>query len=223
VQALHDLDDQMAVAEGRAPMRRRPRRRGRWLARVVLAVVGLGVLYVGVTFVQVWMASNEQDDGPADAIIVLGAAQYDGQPSPVLQARLDQALALYDAGAAGAVIVTGGKQEGDRFTEAFSSYDELRSNGVPEEDIYLEVDGTNTYEQLSAAHVIMGDAGFESALLVSDPYHSKRLVEIADEVGIEDAEVAPTDAGSTLTSLARETAAVSLGRIVGFRRMDNWF
>lgn len=201
-----------------APVRRRRRR---WPFRVI---VGLGlaiVAYVGVTFVQVWSDSHVDDAGPADTLVVLGAAQYDGRPSPVLQARLDHALELYESGMAGAVIVTGGKQEGDRFTEAFSSYDYLRTNGIPEGSLFLEVDGENTYQQLSASRLIMDNNGFESALLVSDPYHSKRLLAIADEVGLDDVGVSPSDSGSSLSSLLRETAAVSLGRFVGYRRLDN--
>lgn len=194
----------------------------RWGIRVLLAVVALGVLYVGVTFVQVWMASRDDQTHPTDTAIVLGAAQYDGRPSPVLQARLDHALALYQDGSVQAVIVTGGKQEGDRFTEAFSSYDYLRNAGVPEEDLFLEVDGTNTYEQLSAAHLIMDDHGHTSALLVSSPYHSKRLLAIADEVGIPGAAVSPTDEATPVSSLVRETGAVALGRVVGYRRLGQW-
>jgi uncharacterized SAM-binding protein YcdF (DUF218 family) len=198
------------------------RRRGRWVLRAAIGVLVALVLYVGITFVQVWSASHADDAGPADTLVVLGAAQYDGRPSPVLQARLDHALELYESGAAGAVIVTGGKQEGDRFTEAFSSYDYLRANGIPEDSLFLEVDGENTYQQLSASRLIMDNQGFDSALLVSDPYHSKRLLAIADEVGIAEAGVSPSDTGSSLGSLARETAAVSLARFVDFRRLDNW-
>ena len=85
----------------------------------VLAAIGLGVLYVGITFVQVVAASNNDDRTPADAIVVLGAAQYDGEPSPVLAARLDHALELWEQGVAPLVVTTGSKLEGDRFTEGY--------------------------------------------------------------------------------------------------------
>jgi vancomycin permeability regulator SanA len=111
---------------------RRPGRWGRWLFRIGLALVVLGLLYVGGTFLQVWATSHRDDSGATDAVVVLGAAQYNGRPSPVLQARLDHALELYEAGQADAVIVTGGKQAGDQFTEAFSGYDYLKGEGVPE-------------------------------------------------------------------------------------------
>jgi uncharacterized SAM-binding protein YcdF (DUF218 family) len=194
----------------------------RLLVKAFFVLSGLAVLYVGVTFAQVWLTSRDDEAHDADVIIVFGAAQYDGRPSPVLQARLDHALALYQDGLADAVIVTGGKQEGDRFTEAFSSYDYLKGLGVPEDRLFLEVDGTSTYEQMSAARVIMDGQGFESALLVSDPYHSKRLLGIAEEVGIARAAVSPADTSSSTASLLRETGAVAVGRFVGYRRLDNW-
>jgi uncharacterized SAM-binding protein YcdF (DUF218 family) len=119
------------------------------------------------------------------------------------------------------VIVTGGKQDGDRFTEAFSGYDYLRNAGAPEDDLFLEVDGANTYDQLSASRLIMDNQDFESALLVSDPYHSTRLLAIAAEVGLPSVGVAPTDTSTSITALVRETGAVSVGRIIGFRRLGN--
>lgn len=194
----------------------------RWAVRLGLVMAGAVLLYVGVTFVQVWRTSGEDQTRPADAVVVLGAAQYDGHPSPVLRARLDRALELYRDGIAPVVIVTGGKQEGDRFTEAFSGYEYLRDHGIPEGDLFLEVDGTSTYEQLSAARLIMEQQGSASALLVSSPYHSERLLGIAEEVGIPAAHVAPAGTTSSLPSLVRETAAVAAGRIVGYRRLGNW-
>jgi uncharacterized SAM-binding protein YcdF (DUF218 family) len=186
-----------------------------------LGALALGIAYVAITFVQVWAASNDDDQRSADALIVLGAAQYDGRPSPVLQARLDHAAELYQAGQAGKVIVTGGNQAGDRVTEAFSGFEYLRNEGIPEGDILLEVDGGSTYEQLAASQVIMDDHGLADAVLVSDPYHSLRLQGIADEVGI-DARVSPTDTGASFPALVRETGAVALGRIVSYRRLENW-
>ena len=83
----------------------------RWGFRLILALVGIGVLYVGVTFVQVWRASRQDDTSPASAIVVMGAAQWNGRPSPVLQARLDHAAELYEAGA-GAARRGDGRQAG---------------------------------------------------------------------------------------------------------------
>ncbi len=198
------------------------RTRGRWVRRLVIAglgVVVLGGLYLAVTFVQVWSDARLDQAGPADAIVVLGAAQYDGAPSPVLASRLDHAVELYEAGHARYVVVTGGSQEGDRFTQAAAGYRYLRDRGIPDEVLLLEVDGTSTYSELAATARILEDRGLSSVLLVSDGYHSKRLLGIADELGIE-ARVSPTDTSYGVRSLVRETLAVGAGRLVGFRRLD---
>jgi uncharacterized SAM-binding protein YcdF (DUF218 family) len=194
----------------------------RWAVRIVGALVGLAVLYVGVTFVQVWWASNQDDTTPASAIVVMGAAQWNGRPSPVLAARLDHAAELYEAGAAPLVVVTGGKQVGDAVTQGQTGYQYLRDKGIPDEAIKVEVDGTDSYEELSASALILrrADTG-RDVLIVTDPYHAARVEAIAGEVGL-DAHVSPTDSDTTLRGLARETAAVAVGRIVGFRRLSAW-
>ena len=194
----------------------------RWGFRLILALVGIGVLYVGATFVQVWHAANQDDTSPASAIVVMGAAQWNGRPSPVLQARLDHAAELYEAGAAPLVVVTGGKQAGDAVTQGQSGYQYLRDLGLPDEAIKVEVDGTNSYEELSASALILrqSEAGFDMTV-VTDPYHAQRVEAIADEVGL-DAHVSPTDSATTLRGLVRETAAVAAGRIVGYRRLSTW-
>lgn len=182
----------------------------------------LGVVYLVITYLQVWHASNQDNRGPADAIIVLGAAQYDGRPSPVLAARLDHAVELYQAGVAPRIVVTGGKQEGDRFTEAASSYDYLRQAGIPDEHILREEGGDNTWEQLAAATRFLRARDVTSAVLVSDDYHAYRLDRIAHELGLR-ADVSPVDpnlpTGERIRAMVRETAAVAAGRIIGFRRL----
>src|SRR5205814_9458139 len=101
------------------------------MLRIVAAVVLLVVGYLGVTFVQVWLASRRDDARPAQAIVVLGAAQYNGVPSAVLRARLDHAAELYRRGLSQIVGVTGGKRAGDTYTEASASADYLARRGVP--------------------------------------------------------------------------------------------
>jgi vancomycin permeability regulator SanA len=225
-----DRDEDVAVT-GHAPGRRRTSRR-RWLRRLwigSLVVVLLGIGYVGVTFAQV-VSTSHRDDVPnaraakAQAIIVLGAAQYDGVPSPVLEARLDHALELYRWGIAPVVVVTGGRQPGDRFTEATTGYDYLRKRGVPDSAIRKEVHGSTTWESLRAASTFLAQEGISEVVLVSDGYHSKRLLEIAGEVGL-DARVSPSTeslSGSTrLRAELRETVAVSIGRVTGFHLLDH--
>ena len=190
------------------------------LVRAVLLLLVLVVGYVGVTFVQVWAASRHDGAKAADAVVVLGAAQYDGRPSPVLQGRLDHALELYQDGLVDVIVVTGGKQKGDRFTEAYVGSTYLRGKGVPGDDLLLEVQGRNTWESLAAATRILHDKGMDDAVLVTDGYHALRVDAIADELGIE-ASVSPARRGGTLRQLVEETGAVAVGRIVGFRRLVN--
>jgi uncharacterized SAM-binding protein YcdF (DUF218 family) len=193
----------------------------RWAVRVVAGVVALTVLYVGITFGQVWWASRQDEARAASAIVVMGAAQWDGRPSPVLRDRLDHAADLWEQGYAPHIIVTGGKQQGDRVTQGFAGYDYLREQGVPDEVIKVEVEGTNSYEELSASAFIVNSDGLSpQVIVVTDPYHSFRVQAIADEVGL-DAAVSPTDSSPSVTELVRETAAVSIGRVIGFRRLSN--
>jgi uncharacterized SAM-binding protein YcdF (DUF218 family) len=194
----------------------------RWAFRIVAGLVAILVLYVGVTFAQVWWASRGDDHDPASAIVVMGAAQWNGRPSPVLQNRLDHAVELYELGAAPTIVVTGGKQAGDTVTQGLSGYEYLRDHGVPEDAIKVEVQGTNSFEELSASAFILSqaDAG-NDVVIVTDPYHALRVEEIADEVGLS-AQVSPTDGSSSVRQLGRETLAVALGRIVGFRRLASF-
>lgn len=205
--------------EDRAPAGSRRRRRWRRWALVPVAIVLVVALYVGGTFVQVWQASNRDARREAEAIVVLGAAQYDGTPSPVLRNRLDHALELYRAGLAPLIVVTGGRQEGDRFTEATAGYNYLRARGVPDEAIRKEVQGHTTYESLAAVARFLSTEDIDDVVLVSGPAHSKRLSGIATDVGL-DAAISPSDGSPSAASLARETLAVSAGRLIGYRRLE---
>jgi uncharacterized SAM-binding protein YcdF (DUF218 family) len=186
---------------------------------VVPLAAAVLVAYVGVTFLQVWQASGRDGARDAQAIVVLGAAQYDGRPSPALEKRLDHALALYEQGRAPMVVVTGGRQTGDRFTEATAGYNYLRRHGVPDDAIRKEVQGRTTYESLAAVARFLRTEDVDDVVLVSGPAHAKRLAGIADSVGLH-AAISPSDGSPDLRSLVRETAAVSAGRLVGYRRLE---
>lgn len=190
--------------------------------RAAVLATALLVLYVGATFVQVYRSSRQDGAVAADAIIVLGAAQYDGRPSPVLQDRLDHAFALYEADYADTIVLTGGRQEGDRFTEATTGYNYLRQRGVPDEALLKEVDGTSTWESLSASARFLIDRDLTKVVLVTDGYHAKRVGAIADDLGL-DASVSPSrnrlSTVSELRQLAKETIAVSIGRVIGYDRL----
>ncbi|MEZ5340046.1 MAG: YdcF family protein [Acidimicrobiales bacterium] len=182
-------------------------------------VVGLVVLYVVSTFVDIWLASRRDFDGAAEAAIVLGAAQYNGQPSPVFAGRLDLGAELYFAGAIDVVVVTGGNQVGDRTTEAKAGYDYLRRLGLPDEALLLEVDGSSTYQSLAAASRFLARQGITDVVVVTDSYHARRAQLVAESVGLH-ASAAPTSAPAPLGRLIDETVAVSVGRVISFRRLD---
>lgn len=190
--------------------------------KLVAALLAAAVVYLAVTFAQVWMAARNDQARPAEAIVVFGTAQYNGVPSPVLAARLDHAIELYEKDLAPVIVVTGGNQPGDRYTEATASANYLIQHGVPDEDVLREVSGTSSWQSLAAAANFLDDRKINDVLLVSDPFHSLRIRAMATELGLE-AHSSPTRTspirGMTAARyMARETVAVAVGRIVGFRR-----
>jgi uncharacterized SAM-binding protein YcdF (DUF218 family) len=191
----------------------------RWAAWGMLAVLA----YLTVTFTQIAYAAVHDEAREAEAIVVLGAAQYDGEPSPVFRARLDHAADLYEQGVAPVVVVTGGGQPGDRYSEARAAAEYLYTRGVPDEAQRREVDGRSSWESLSAAARFLREEEIDRVLLVSDRWHSYRIVSIARDEGL-DAYTSPTPTspytlGTTLTRMVRETGAVALGRVIGYRRL----
>ena len=146
----------------------------RWLCRVVLASVLLVVLaagYYALTLYQVHRTGRTDEARPVDAIVVMGAAQYDGRPSAQLQARLDHVVTLWAQGLAPLVVVTGGKQPGDRFTEAEASTAYLVERGVPAEAIVAENTSRTSYDALVGAQSLLAERGATRVLIVSDPFH----------------------------------------------------
>ncbi|HYP22917.1 MAG TPA: YdcF family protein [Actinomycetota bacterium] len=140
---------------------------------------------------RIWDQSHNDEVRAADAIVVLGAAQYDGRPSPVLKARLDHALYLYEEDLSPTLIVTGGKREGDRFAEAEVGAMYLEDEGVPPEAILAEEQGTTTLESLEQVHELSREEGIDTVLLVSDPLHSERVKTMAQDLGFEEAWASP--------------------------------
>lgn len=189
-------------------------------AWAVLAVT----LYLLVTFAMVWKTSSRDLAQPAGAIVVMGAAQYQGTPSRVFQARLDHAVRLYDQGLAPVMVVTGGKQSGDALSESNAAYNYLRRRGVPDVALRQEVDGTTSYESLAASERILDREGIDTAILVSDGWHLERSTAIARDVGLDPlpspTPTSPYSRAGALQQMVRETAGVALGRLIGFRRLD---
>ena len=205
------------------PLPTPPRSVGRRIVQVALVLLSICVAYFAVSFWQVWSTGRSDEARNVDAIVVMGAAQYDGRPSPQLAARLDHVVDLWGDGFAPQVIVTGGNQEGDRFTEASASARYLVDRGVPESAIVQEDAGSTTHDSLVRARSLVGDS-VETVLVVTDPYHALRSRLTAEEVGFT-AYVSPTPASVVrgTTELRRElaeAAGVAVGRIIGFERLS---
>ncbi|MGH3665646.1 MAG: YdcF family protein [Egibacteraceae bacterium] len=192
------------------------------LGRLLLGTLLLLVAYLAVTAGQVVWAAQRDRARAADVIVVLGAAQYDGRPSPALRRRLDHALALYSDGLAPVIWTTGGQQPGDRTSEGLASYNYLQAEGVPQQALYLENQGGSTYASLAAAARYLRERDQRRVLLVSDRWHAYRVAAIARELGLRPA-VSPTQgrllSGYGLQRLGKEAVAVAVGRVVGYRRL----
>lgn len=208
---------------GGVPVVRPPRR---WLRRTLLGlafVVVLAAGYYALTLYQVHRTGRTDQARPVDAIVVMGAAQYDGTPSAQLRARLDHVVTLWSQGLAPLVVVTGGKQPGDRFTEAEASTAYLVERGVPAEAIVAENTSRTTYDSLVGVQSLLAERGVSRVLIVSDPFHLLRSRLIAEEVGL----IAYTSPTPTSVVVGRrawqrelaEAGGVSLGRIIGFDRL----
>lgn len=145
---------------------------------------------LGVALVAAWTGFRIQQQGssdeqrPADAIVVLGAAQYNGLPSPVLEARISHAVDLYASGVAPLLIVTGGKAVGDRTTEASAARAWAEEHGVPASAILAEDRGRTTLESLEAVAELFRTRKLTSAVFVSDRSHMLRVLRIATDQGI---------------------------------------
>jgi uncharacterized SAM-binding protein YcdF (DUF218 family) len=183
----------------------------RWLRGLALILVVVLAYPTWLAF-QVWQQSHRDEVHSADAIVVLGAAQYNGKPSPILKARLDHALYLFNENLSGKVIVTGGKQSGDRFTEAEAAHGYLAENGVAPELILEEEEGRTTYESLKQVADIARQENIDSVLLVSDPLHSERVKRMAMDLGFDEAYTSP--ASYVQLNRSRETKARELVREV---------
>ena len=139
----------------------------------------------GYAAYRIWDQAGRDERRAADAIVVMGAAQYDGRPSPLFAARLDHAIALFHEGVAPRLVLTGGKREGDRTTEAASGRAYAIRHEVPEDAILAEDTSRTTLQSIRGVEALMRDAGLETAVFVSDPSHMLRVLRMAADVGIE--------------------------------------
>lgn len=205
------------------PLRMVRRWRG-WkrVRRTCYVVIALATAWYLFNLWQVWRVGESDQARPVDAIIVMGAAQYDGRPSDVLAARLDHVVELWNQGLAPMVITTGSNLPGDRFTEAEASANYLVDRGVPAGAI-VQVGGNTSYDELVAAAEVLEARGLGRVLLVSDRYHSLRIRLVAQELGLT-AYVSPTTTSPVggfyeFQMDAKEAAGIALGRLIGFDRL----
>lgn len=214
--------DASAAAEQAPRARALPKWRHR-LAMGLMAAFALGVIYYVVTVIQVWSVGDSDQARRVDAIVVLGAAQYDGRPSPQLQARLDHVVDLWSRHLAPLVVVTGGKKLGDRFTEASASAAYLARQGVDPQAILQEDNGHSSWESLVGVARLLDERGASRVLLVSDPFHSLRIRLIAQELGLT-AYVSPTRSSPVKGMRAfvkemKEAVGISVARVIGFEML----
>lgn len=149
---------------------------------------GLGLVALSGYGILLWAviaAGREDQRRSAEAIVVLGAAQYNGKPSPVLRARLDHAADLYRGGLAPRILVLGGRAEGDRESEALVGARYLVENGVPDSGAVAISEGRSTATSMAGLAHWGRDRGLHTVLLVSDPFHSLRLRIEARQAGLE--------------------------------------
>jgi len=193
-------------------------------AGTLSVLVLAGFMYVCLNIVQVWSVGRSSSARQVDAIVVMGVAQYDGRPSPQLQARLDHVLTLWNMGVAKLVVTTGGNQPGDRFTEARASADYLIASGIPESAISMEDIGATTLQSLQGVAEIMKSRGLTSVEIVTDPYHALRSRLIAQDLGLS-AYVSPTKnsavtGGAEKRRMINEGLGLSLAHVIGFHALD---
>ena len=194
------------------------------MLRLVKYLVIAVVVYLGVTAYQVWRTGQQYAPQAAGAIVVMGAAQYNGVPSPDLEARLEQAALLWHQHYSSTIMVTGSKEPGDVFTEAEASARYLESVGVPRADI-LEAGGRDSWQNLSEAAPALIARGDTSVLVVTDKFHVARSMAIASSVGLTPhptpTQTSPINGFSAVPYYAKETLGVAIGRIVGFDHLDS--
>ena len=202
------------------------RRRWGWGRRTLVGiavVVLLAVGYYAITLYQVHSTGLSDQARQVDAIVVMGAAQYDGRPSPQLAARLDHAADLWRLGLAQVLVVTGGNQPGDRFTEASASANYLEERGVPSEAILQESQGHSTYASLDRVADMLHARGLFRVLLVSDPFHCLRSRLTAQELGlvayVSPTRTSPVGGAKEFGKEMEEAAGIALGRLIGFKRL----
>src|SRR5580692_3463624 len=198
-------------AKGRRPVRW-------WLLLLILLAVAVVAFFIS-TASRIVSAASLQEIPHVDAIVVFGAAEYSGRPSPVLKARLDHALDLFHRGVATVVITTGGAASDPTFTEGGVGKDYLMRHGIPERSLIAETQGRDTAESATRVGVIMHANGLHSCVAVSDAYHVFRIRRLLEHEGIGPVYVAPRPDSrphgmwQRAVAVLRETTSYSLWQL----------
>jgi len=191
------------------------KRRCRWF--VPAALLAALLAYCAVNCVRVSRQAGIDEARPADVIIVFGAAEYAGHPSPIYRARLDHALSLYRRGLAPIIITTGGSGGDPHFTEGEVGRNYLAAQDVPDRNLIAETQGDNTAESAERVAVILRANGMKSCIAVTDPYHlfrAKRLLESEGFAVYASGRPTPEAAWLTRTGrVLRESASYTMWRL----------
>jgi len=189
--------------------------------KAAVALLVLVLLVLVVTAGRVWWFARQDDRRVSDAIVVLGAAQFDGRPSSVFTARLVHARDLWKDDVAPRIITVGGKRSGDRFTEASAGKIWLTQHGVPADQVVAVGTGSDTLSSVAAVESQMKNQGWSTAVVVTDPWHALRTRAMATDQGM-DAVMSPTrqgpavrQRGTQIRYIARETVAYLYYKIFG--------
>jgi uncharacterized SAM-binding protein YcdF (DUF218 family) len=197
------------------------RRRPRFQSLLWIEALGLAALaaYLALTGVRIAREGSKQELHPADAIVVFGAAEYAGRPSPVLRARLDHAFGLFRRGIAPVVITTGGAGSDPSFSEGGVGRDYLMRRGIPERNLIAETQGSDTARSAARVAVIMRANGLHSCVAVSDAYHVFRIRRLLEHEGIGPVYVAPRpdsrphSVGQRMYAVLREACSYLLWKV----------
>ena len=196
----------------------------RVFVKVGAVAVSIVVAYVVVCVGQVWLMGRTDQARPTQAIVVMGVAQYDGRPSPQLQARLDHVLTLWNAGIAPLIVTTGGNQPGDRFTEAEASQRYLVEAGVPESAILLENEGSSTFDSLQSVDRLLDTQDITDVVVVTDAYHAARSRMVARSFGLQaHVSATPSSVVAGAESVRRhvqEGIGIALANFIGFEQLE---
>lgn len=196
----------------------------RLLFRLLKYLLIAVAVYLGVTAYQVWKTGQRYEPRAAGAIVVMGAAQYNGVPSPDLRARLEQAALLWHQHYSSTIMVTGSKEPGDTYTESEASARYLVAVGIPASDI-LQAGGRNSWDNLAEAAPVLISRGETTVLVVTDKFHEARSLAIASSVGLTPyptpTQYSPISGFAAVPYYAKETVGVAVGRIIGFDQLDH--